>query len=1373
MNKLALALISLLALASFVGVAWADGGLVPQDHALMSGWLNGHSSRLAPTQYRPAALQDTVWYGFVPGGTPVTTDYYYPPAGKTVPALWDFDRAPDGSHPVAGSLASWQGWTGHHNPYLSGLTRAPATAPEVWLNYGNHPYTTANYSYAAPYWHQQDMTAVPQPPGFGANMNIEGTGALWCGMLPAVAIDVLHDYRTTPYCAIDFPGYGDLWDQYVVKDISIGTGGTTLTFKYATDMDVRMDAGGSATPMQNGSLFDALSVWVGTPTVALPLGAAIPTNSDIDDLLLNDASRNNLSPSITLSPGITSCPALDCNGFGGKSDSSGTSFTTVLFGQGLLNVGPNARVLFRVRTNRTNSDQWLGQVSYDGIAAHVQPGGSNIGAAEVDEVYFSNANGYNESPKGFGLTNAYKFNTAGDLEGWSPCGKVLPIYSQIIDVGNNDPNVGGLGYDTGSPEIKYADPCGVPGAGSSFCNLKNNVLAQFDMNGTSPGTNPRDKYSQNWPIVNGDMQQSAYSPPVHILGTPGFGRAGCDVEWDTYLYLPADDAVFFWIWVRYKPGLSYDLVTTCPGWSAWQRDPVIYYQPQPTCGVNEDEQSQLMPTTTITDMELLVGTPTFCWSYGPGGPGTCHANFSPLWDNLRIGMWNAPDAPAIILFDWQYWQDAYPVDVAIPYAHYLSMQKRSDTPGSNRQNNPLSSPDFYVKNIPANNTAIDSKTALITACVTNNTRPYTRSDGGVNQSDSVAVQSSFDPGRPSRMDCVFRVLPGPLTNATGPWFQAYINNIGQYGTTGVAGQTTHPGGVWRWWVWNSVQLDTSEYDSWDSTANNRVQGPGATPQYYATTIHEDDPHYAGLGMNHCLPLVDPTPGTLTGQWLAECSGVYSQEHTNIFPNYVFTPGTVITYFYRSAYLDNLNGPGLLPDTTQLYSLGSHYFIWRVLPDAWKDPTYGLPPWHGKGWLGGDGTGQLVDDANPGLGYLAKNEITHNVGRPCVLFVDHSFGLSQCYFQYHGAFDTVGISPFVDDYTSQAPSSGETGIGNYVCPLAGPGYTFAGSSGPSITQLSGYGEIYYNGGTLDSPSLSDGQNDGDANADVQLLDAWLKLSGGKRGLWLNGTSMALNLSVLRPIGSPSRTFSSGTLGVLDGGVDGGSSADNYRTLSGNSIDCPEIIGATSPWLATTKMGVVGNLCAFNYDVIPPRTDILGPNSSQLYSVGNMSAGVINSVAATGGGTSKTLIDALDFRRLRNELCFSSYGRILQMKTVYNGWFKDGSGNRFCPDPVSPVAVGEPQSGVVNALFQNTPNPFRPTRATTIRYSVARTSPVTLKIMDVAGRVVRTLVDGSKLAGVYTATFDGRDTRGMALASGVYFYRLKIGDFESNKKMLMLK
>jgi flagellar hook assembly protein FlgD len=63
--------------------------------------------------------------------------------------------------------------------------------------------------------------------------------------------------------------------------------------------------------------------------------------------------------------------------------------------------------------------------------------------------------------------------------------------------------------------------------------------------------------------------------------------------------------------------------------------------------------------------------------------------------------------------------------------------------------------------------------------------------------------------------------------------------------------------------------------------------------------------------------------------------------------------------------------------------------------------------------------------------------------------------------------------------------------------------------------------------------------------------------------------------------------------------------------------------------------------------------------------------------------------------------------------------------------------------------------------------------TLAIYDVAGRMVRTLVDRELAPNSYTMSWDGRDERGQTVASGVYFYKLNAGSFQDVRKLTLLK
>jgi hypothetical protein len=84
----------------------------------------------------------------------------------------------------------------------------------------------------------------------------------------------------------------------------------------------------------------------------------------------------------------------------------------------------------------------------------------------------------------------------------------------------------------------------------------------------------------------------------------------------------------------------------------------------------------------------------------------------------------------------------------------------------------------------------------------------------------------------------------------------------------------------------------------------------------------------------------------------------------------------------------------------------------------------------------------------------------------------------------------------------------------------------------------------------------------------------------------------------------------------------------------------------------------------------------------------------------------------------------------------------------------------------SLAQNYPNPFNP--VTKINFAIPKQGFVTLKVYDVLGREVNTLVNEVKQVGSYSVDFDGS-----ALASGVYFYRLESGSFTDIKRMILVK
>jgi hypothetical protein len=105
-----------------------------------------------------------------------------------------------------------------------------------------------------------------------------------------------------------------------------------------------------------------------------------------------------------------------------------------------------------------------------------------------------------------------------------------------------------------------------------------------------------------------------------------------------------------------------------------------------------------------------------------------------------------------------------------------------------------------------------------------------------------------------------------------------------------------------------------------------------------------------------------------------------------------------------------------------------------------------------------------------------------------------------------------------------------------------------------------------------------------------------------------------------------------------------------------------------------------------------------------------------------------------------------------------------------DFVTDVNETNPSIPIEFSLSQNFPNPFNP--STTIKYATSSRQFVTLKVYDVLGNELSTLVDEEKSAGNYEVEFKSA-VGSFQLASGVYFYRLQAGSFISTKKMLLIK
>jgi len=116
--------------------------------------------------------------------------------------------------------------------------------------------------------------------------------------------------------------------------------------------------------------------------------------------------------------------------------------------------------------------------------------------------------------------------------------------------------------------------------------------------------------------------------------------------------------------------------------------------------------------------------------------------------------------------------------------------------------------------------------------------------------------------------------------------------------------------------------------------------------------------------------------------------------------------------------------------------------------------------------------------------------------------------------------------------------------------------------------------------------------------------------------------------------------------------------------------------------------------------------------------------------------------------------------------------DHAGNES--DAGSPGSVTGVRDDLIpsrTALLGAVPNPFNP--STKLSFKMAAAGHVRLKVFDTGGRLVTTLVNDRRDAGLHEVIWDGRDQTGRISSAGVYLYRLEVGDFIETKRMTLIK
>jgi len=361
----------------------------------------------------------------------------------------------------------------------------------------------------------------------------------------------------------------------------------------------------------------------------------------------------------------------------------------------------------------------------------------------------------------------------------------------------------------------------------------------------------------------------------------------------------------------------------------------------------------------------------------------------------------------------------------------------------------------------------------------------------------------------------------------------------------------------------------------------------------------------------------------------------------------------------------------------------------------------------------------------------------------ILYVDGmNFRGAQPYFDT--AFQQMGIFDEVDRYDIRGPSSA---VANHP-----------GSRVLDVAQqlIPVYEKIVYNTGPLDV-AFGDGSGTPDKSPDTGMLFTFLDNKITPGGVYMNGDDIAdvwLN------------DFTDGSATALR------TTYMQFGLQDGNHTALVDI----SPWGVGTATGFFKDglgpdtLVAFGGCNVINNFDVLTATGAAVVEMNYVDTGSGASFPAILSQTTnnaqgqdvKFVLSGFSFHYVRDAFPAGIPARSEHMHRILT-WL----GN-IIDDPVGtrPVDVTK------NELNQNVPNPFNPT--TTIKYEIKTAGPVSLKIYNVAGQLVKTLVDGQRIAGqVYEANWNGLNDSGQSVSSGVYFYKLVSTNFTQTKKMVLLK
>jgi len=1354
-----------------------------------------------------------------------------PGVNEPANAIWDWDNLSVlASHGVNDSLCGW--WPDLRLFTCTGGYTLPDEQRPWWaLDHGNVANYVINQGPGAArtygvvgVWHADG--GVAQPGGSAVQWTpLSGTRSAWCGLRQLGDVSVVDAVTGNPFNQSTlervsgggafggsrrYPGYANQWDQMLYRDFAVPAGQPlAVSFLYRT----RMSEGavlasatrtgwfhGDPLAVTAGNFISSSTAGANAPRdsfmvyVGAPVDEANCTYSDGSVAPVYDVQRRWFSEVLRLFDGAPCFEIFSVAGSHPADTADATPAANLVVSPEQVDAiravsGGIVRLVFRVKTNRGFADD-------DGAGGFDS---ATRGAALLDDVVVNGVVvGDFELPEQGGANAIDNRPGVSPLANWKSTGKPPSLYTHL---GNLEAG------------INYAELCGAWDSPARFCDIRGNVLMSGNYDVFEASMDPRYESMRNgfpgaWsPTIDMTVARdgSNAANPQGLTESIVAATDGIKLLLDVYagqLNLPFT-GIGYWPACQVWPVAQAN--NGAKVWSDPLGTPFLVYSPDPKCysdwfdlGADIGFPPLANAYNAPDSLRVWIGLYQACFRWGV--TLGCNDNDGVYFDNVSVAFVDRPgvqanaiEPGALRLAFWETFADVFPAN---------------ETPGL------PSSANF------------DTTTALIVGPLNvaqatgNQLRFCIQPDSVLVNAPDVSGPAHPVLGHATRLDLVFRILPGPgnyaiaspggrefpptlsmqlldvptdqgnfVTAGDGTFWGEYLADPGPF-----ASPNAHPGAAWDHLAWNSARCDTAEANVFPVGG---LVGTGLASGLYANTLHEEDPKFATLGVTKFRCFVVDTAqaaesanvacdGTVPA-WLAalphERTGwdgtVTTKEHTKIIPDGLLTPGAHVQYFYRkSACADSVLAHVLVPDTNRVWQPGEgsvdghRWQQFGVLPDRWKYEVFGgggMPCMLYVDWNDRRGNERVFVSIMDSLGgtspykYGAHNG-WHAPALPGPLALDDLAG-----YPVHGRNQQPGTT--WDMYGVRAAESGAAGavsLGSRLANRSGMGFA-AGKharTGPTPEML----RRFYRLLTVFTGDLNSGLTGlflDKSQDDIGMFNDFLTANSAgstaqPRGLYVGGDGFVQSEDLLNGQNASHGQFLATKLGLT---LRNGS----YQAVANNVNECADLV-TTNVITPSGGLGGVGNSCAYSNDLLQRNPAIaeaaeaayyenVGSNGPYVASVHKPAVPARNWVAYTEGWNLEHLWGQ---SCTPNWSCWPAGGSMITLWQVYNALFAfqcqvTSSGPRLWQWLCWPNDV--PRNEGSFADFMKIGNSLVRSGSAHVRFGVASPDRVRIRLYDVAGRRMRTLADRMFDAGEYDLVWDGADDAGARVPRGVYFVRLE--------------